>query len=164
MRLKSLLSCIESHAGGMPNRILVGGLGHVPGRAMPDKERYLAEQRDAVRALLMSEPRGGATMAGVIVTEPVTDEADCGLIWIEPWGYPPGCGHGTIATTTALVEAGIIKPRGAEHEIVYDTVPGPIRARVTLREDKVERVSVTYVPSFLQLDRATVELEPWGAL
>jgi proline racemase len=142
----------------------VGGLPHIPGRTMADKERFLKEERDDVRQLLMSEPRGSATMAGVIVTEPVSDEADCGLIWIEPWGYPPGCGHGTIATTTALVEAGILKPRGSEQEIVYDTVPGPIRARVTLSEDKVERVSVTYVPSFLELDSATVELEPWGAL
>ena len=123
MKLSGLLSCIDSHAGGMPNRIVVGGLPYVPGRTMADKERYLSEERDDVRQLLMSEPRGSATMAGVIVTEPVTAEADCGLIWIEPWGYPPGCGHGTIATTTALVETGILKPRGAEHEIVYDTVP-----------------------------------------
>jgi proline racemase len=164
MRFSNLLSCIESHAGGMPNRIVVGGLPHIPGRSMADKERYLKERRDDVRQRLMSEPRGSATMAGVIVTEPVTAEADCGLIWIEPWGYPPGCGHGTIATTTALVEAGILSPRGPEQEIVYDTVPGIVRARVSRRDDKVERVSVTYVPSFLELDRARVELEPWGAV
>jgi proline racemase len=164
MRLTGLLSCIDSHAGGMPNRILIGGLPHVPGRTMADKERFLKQERDDVRQRLMSEPIGGATMAGVIVTEPVTAEADCGLIWIEPWGYPPGCGHGTIATTTALIETGILTPHGPEQEVVYDTVPGPVRARVTLHDDRVERASVTYVPSFLQLDQARVTAEPWGAL
>ena len=164
MNLSGLLSCIDSHAGGMPNRIVVGGLPHVPGRTMADKERYLSQERDDVRQLLMSEPRGSATMAGVIVTEPVTAEADCGLIWIEPWGYPPGCGHGTIATATALAEAGILKPHGADNELVFDTVPGAIRVRLSLAGGKVEQVSVTYVPSFLQLDGATIQVEPWGKL
>ena len=103
-------------------------------------------------------------MAGVIVTEPVTAEADCGLIWIEPWGYPPGCGHGTIATATALAEAGILTPHGADNELVFDTVPGPIRVRLSLAGGQVKQVSVTYVPSFLQLDGATIQVEPWGKL
>jgi proline racemase len=164
MNLSGLLSCIDSHAGGMPNRIVIGGLPHVPGRTMADKERYLSQERDDVRQLLMSEPRGSATMAGVIVTEPVTAEADCGLIWIEPWGYPPGCGHGTIATATALAEAGILTPHGADNELVFDTVPGPICVRLSLAGGKVKQVSVTYVPSFLQLDGATIQVEPWGKL
>ena len=45
----------------------------------------------------MWEPRGHADMYGAIVTEPVREGSDCGVLFLHNEGFSTMCGHGIIA-------------------------------------------------------------------
>ena len=75
---------------------------------MLEKRRYAHEHLDAVRRRLMWEPRGHADMYGAIVTEPVAEDSDCGVLFLHNEGFSTMCGHGIIALTKVLVETGMV--------------------------------------------------------
>ena len=85
------------HAAGEPLRVIVDGLPPIPGARMLEKRRYAQEHLDAVRRRLMWEPRGHADMYGAIVTEPVREGSDCGVLFLHNEGFSTMCGHGIIA-------------------------------------------------------------------
>ena len=48
---------VDMHTGGEPVRIIVGGFPKVYGQNIPEKRRYVRENLDPLRKLLMHEPR-----------------------------------------------------------------------------------------------------------
>lgn len=147
---------LDAHAAGEPLRLIVEGYPAPKGRTMLEKRAWVKRHADAIRRALMLEPRGHADMYGAVLTEPVTDGADAGVLFMHNEGYSTMCGHGIVAVTTMAIERGLIHPRQA-NRIVYDSPAGLVHARacVQTREDgegsgvRVERVVFDNVPSFV---------------
>jgi proline racemase len=129
------------------------------------RRRYVREQLDGVRRLLMWEPRGHKDMYGCLLTPPVSSDAHAGVLFMHNEGYSTMCGHGVIGLVTALVETGQLPAPGpdAEAEVRLDTPAGLVRARARLEGGRVRDVTMRNVPSFVYATR-TVAVPGWGAV
>jgi proline racemase len=116
---------IDSHVGGEPARLIVGGLPPIPGQTINEKRLYLSENMDDVRLLVTREPRGHRDMFASILVEPETETAAFGLVYMDARRYPYLCGHATIAAVSALIELGLIDAHVPETPVVVDTPSGP---------------------------------------
>ncbi|NHZ86062.1 MAG: proline racemase, partial [Planctomycetia bacterium] len=81
------ITTIDTHTAGEPLRIVTSGIPELPGDTILAKRKYMMENYDHLRKLLMWEPRGHADMYGCIITPPVTQEADFGVIFMHNEGY-----------------------------------------------------------------------------
>jgi proline racemase len=144
-----VIRTIDAHAAGEPLRVIVDGLAPIPGATMLEKRRYARGHLDALRKRLMWEPRGHADMYGAIVTEPVAEGSDCGVLFLHNEGFSTMCGHGIIALTKVLVETGMFPARESPATIRIDTPAGLVVAQATLEGGKVRHVSFENVPSFV---------------
>ncbi len=145
MRLRTL----DYHTAGEPLRIVTGGLPDIPGETMLARRRFMQGQLDHYRRLLMLEPRGHADMYGAVLTDPVTEDGDVGVLFLHNEGYSTMCGHGIIALVTAGLEHGLFEIPNPQ-SIRIDTPAGRITACAN-RDAKgaVESVSFRNVPSFV---------------
>ena len=156
-RIKS----IDAHAAGEPLRLVIEGLPSPEGRTMLEKRAWARKRLDHLRQSIMLEPRGHTDMYGALLTEPVTDDAHAGLLFMHNEGWSTMCGHGVIAVTTIAIERGLIwsQPGGegeakpATVELRYDTPAGRVEARAHLAPHggavRVESVAFRNVPSFV---------------
>ena len=140
------VSVIDAHAAGEPLRVITGGLDRVPGATIVAKRRYAREHLDGVRRGLMFEPRGHADMYGAIVTEPVTADGDCGVLFMHNEGWSTMCGHGIIALTTVAIETGMLPWKDV---VLIDAPAGRITARPRREGAHVATVAFENVPSFV---------------
>jgi proline racemase len=148
MRWSRMISTIDAHTGGEPLRIITSGLPTLQGASILERRRWMQENHDDLRRILLWEPRGHADMYGAILTPPVTPEADFGVLFLTNEGYSTMCGHGIIALATALIETGAVERQAPETSIVFDAPAGLIRARACIEDDRVVSVSFVNVPSF----------------
>lgn len=148
MRASRTFDAVDSHTEGMPARVIVGGVGEIPGATMMDKRLHFMEHMDDVRRLLMFEPRGHSAMSGAILQPPTRDDADWGVVYIEVSGCLPMCGHGTIGVATVLVETGRVKVTEPVTTIRLDTPAGLVIAEVAVEDGVARSVTIRNVPSF----------------
>ena len=148
-RFPSRLVTIDSHTAGEPTRLIVGGVGPVPGEDMKQKRLYCMENLDHIRLQLTREPRGHRDMVAALVTEPTCKGADFGLVYMDARRYPYLCGHATIGAVTTLMDSGVLKARGPETAVLVDTPSGPMEAMAHIKDGKVESVGIRIVPSFV---------------
>jgi len=144
-----VITTLETHTAGEPLRIITSGFPEIPGKTILEKRRYLMENLDHLRKALMWEPRGHADMYGAIITEPVTPEADFGVIFLHNEGYSTMCGHATIALGKVAVECGLVEAKEPITEIKMDSPAGLIKIYAEVKNGKVERVYFHNVPSFV---------------
>jgi len=140
---------IDSHTGGEPTRLIVGGVQPIPGETVADKRLYLMREWDHIRLQLTREPRGHRDMVAALVTEPVTEGSDFGLIYMDARRYPYLCGHATIGAVTTLIEAGAVEAVEPETLVTIDTPSGPATATAHVQGRKVESVTIQLSPSFV---------------
>ncbi|MDQ4126218.1 MAG: proline racemase family protein [Actinomycetota bacterium] len=149
MTQPTIVTTTDYHTGGEPFRIVTGGVPPLEGASILEKRRYAKENLDAVRRLLVFEPRGHADMYGCFVTEPAGDGGDLGVVFFHNEGYSTACGHGTIALVTWALESGRIPPGGTAPQVVVDAPSGRLRTVARLEGDRVASVRFTNVPSFV---------------
>lgn len=149
MIIKKSLHAIDSHTMGEPTRIITSGIPKVPGKSMAEKKEYLENKLDYIRTAVMNEPRGHNDMFGSILMEPVSDEADFGIVFMDGGGYLNMCGHGSIGAASAIVETGMVDVTEPVTNVVLDAPAGIIKAEVIVENDKVKETTITNVPSFL---------------
>lgn len=113
---------------------------------MLEKRAYLQENLDHIRTSLILEPRGHADMYGCVLTPPVSDSSDVGVLFMHNEGYSTMCGHGVIALTTVAVGHGLVVESAV---ISLDTPAGTVHARPTIEGNRVVEVSFENVPSFV---------------
>ena len=152
---ESVFYAIDTHTVGEFTRIIISGFPALKGNTMIEKKQYLADHYDKYRQALMFEPRGHHDMFGALVTEPVHREADFGVIFMDTGEYLNMCGHGTIGTTTALIESGLVPAVEPYTEVVLDAPAGLIRVRARVQKGKVLDVTLTNVPAFLYRQNLT---------
>ena len=143
------LNTIDAHAGGGPLRLVVNGFPAPRGRTMADKVEWVRHHADHLRRLLMREPRGHADMSGAVLTEPIAPGSHAGVIFMNASGYPALSGHGIVALTTIALERGLLMPGGDGMTIVFDTAAGTVRARAAGTVERVARVALINVASFV---------------
>ncbi len=163
-RFTHIISAIDTHTAGEPTRIVLNGLPPIPGITMAQKKRYMKENLDYIRTLLMQEPRGHRDMFGAIVTPPTTDRAMYGILFMDNAGYLDMCGHGIIAITTALLEMGMVLPTEPETVVVFDTPAGLVKSHAKVEGNQVLEVSVANVASFLYAKDIELELPDVGKI
>ena len=74
------------HTGGEAVRIAVSGYPNIIGDTILDKRRYVKENLDHLRKLLMHEPRGHSEMYGVIPVASDIKEADMAVLFMHNEG------------------------------------------------------------------------------
>ena len=153
---------IDSHTQGEPTRLLIGGVGTLPGSTMKDKRDYFESHYDHVRMLLTREPRGHRGIMAAVVTEPVSPQGKFGLFYMDARRYPYLCGHATIGAVASLIEAGALDTDDGDTLITVDTPSGPLDAHTRIRDGRVESVAIEMVPSFVFDTGRELEIAGFG--
>ena len=153
---------IDSHTQGEPTRLLIGGVGELPGNSIIEKKEFFASRYDHLRMLLTQEPRGHRDMFAAIVTEPVSPEAQFGLIYMDAKRYPYLCGHATIGAVTTLIETGAIEAEDGDGIVIVDTPSGPLQAHTRVINGRVLSVGIDMVPSFVFKTDCSLEVPGFG--
>lgn len=139
---------VDAHTEGEPLRVILG-FPELEGNTIPALRRDARTRFDALRRALMWEPRGHADMYGCIVLEPVTEDADVGVLFTHNAGFSTMCGHGVIGVAAVLVEMGLVEQGAEETHLGIDTPAGLVRARVHGSRRNGTRVSFVNVPSYV---------------
>ncbi len=162
MRSIRTIHTVESHTEGMPTRVVVGGVGALPGATMEERRIWFMEHMDELRTFLMYEPRGHAAMSGAILQPPTRPDADIGILFIEVSGCLPMCGHGTIGVATVLVETGMVPVTEPVTTIRLDVPAGLVVAEVAVKDGHAEHVTIRNVPSFAYALDQTIQVPEFG--
>jgi proline racemase len=149
MEFKRHFSTVDMHTAGEPLRIITAGLPFIKGNTILEKRAFFRENLDDIRQVLMYEPRGHHGMYGCIMTPPVNEGSDFGVLFLHNEGYSSMCGHGIIAVVTYALETGLIAIRGEKQEVVIDSPAGKITALATCKGSRVKSVAFENVPSFV---------------
>lgn len=149
MIINKMYTTIDVHVAGEPLRIITDGLPKIKGKTQLERRQYCMHHLDHVREVLMYEPRGHHGMYGCIITEPATEHADFGVLFMHNEGWSTMCGHGIIGVITMGIETGRFKMTGKEQKFVIDTPAGEVVAYAKINGSKVESVSFENVPSFV---------------
>ncbi len=143
------IETVDYHTGGEPFRIVTGGVESPGGATLLERRRDAAERLDAVRALLVNEPRGHADMYGCFVVPPEDDGADLGVVFFHNAGYSTACGHGTIALVTWAIDEGLVAAEEPETRVVVDVPSGRLDTVARVEAGRVRSVRFRNVPSFV---------------
>jgi proline racemase len=162
MRVTRAISTVEVHTGGEPFRIVTSGVPRIPGSTILARRKWVGENCDELRRALMFEPRGHADMYGGLLTEPVSESADFGVIFMHNVGYSSHCGHGVIALSTAAVELGWVQRTVPETRVGIDAPCGFIETFVAWDGEHAGRARFVNVPSFLWKRDVTVQTASFG--
>lgn len=158
------ISTIDAHTEGEPLRIITDGYPEIKGNSILEKRQYLCDNLDNLRQLLMFEPRGHADMYGALITEPCTDEAKFGILFMHNEGYSSMCGHGIIAAVSVAIESkALAMPK--KHEVIgIDSPAGFIKAYAEFDADNKLAISFDNVPSFVEALNQTISIPKFGAI
>ena len=164
MTILRSVQTVESHTEGMPTRVVISGLGEIPGDTAFAKRAYFMEHMDHLREWLMFEPRGHSAMSGAILQKSTRPDADIGVVYIEVSGCLPMCGHGTIGVATVLVEKSLVPVVEPITTIRLDTPAGLVVVDVAVQDGRARSVTITNVPSFLYQKDQTVSVPGYGEI
>ncbi|MGE6650159.1 proline racemase family protein [Shewanella colwelliana] len=153
---------LDAHTEGEPLRIITSGYPEIVGDTILEKRQYVTEHLDRYRKLLMHEPRGHADMYGALLTPPVTEGADFGVLFLHNEGYSSMCGHGILAIVKVAVETGNIEV-GRERKIIKIDAPAGLITASAYR-DQTGKLVVSFhnVPSWAEALNCSVTVEGLG--
>jgi proline racemase len=164
MQSKRAISIVGCHAEGEVGDVIVGGVLPPPGRTMFERMSAMQREQDGLRRLLLCEPRGSVARHVNLVTPPIRDDCDIGMITMEPTEFVPMSGSNLICTVTVALETGIVAMREPETVVRVDTAAGPVRARATCRDGKCVSVEFANVPCFVDRLDAAIEVDGVGTV
>lgn len=96
------LSVIDSHTAGEPTRVVPIGAIELKGEDMVERREFFRTERDHLRRAVLCEPRGSDVLVGAVLTPPVSQGADAGVVFFNNASYLGMCGHGTIGVVETL--------------------------------------------------------------
>jgi len=142
----------DYHTAGEPFRIVTAGAPDIPGSTVLERREHAErdESIDAVRRLLVHEPRGHADMYGCFVVPPNDAGAHFGVLFWHKDGYSTACGHGTIALGVWAVRTGLVDAAdNGDTDVVIDVPSGRVTATVSCVDGEVCAVSFRNVPAYV---------------
>ena len=144
------ITTTEMHTGGEPLRIVENGFPEIKGGTILEKRRFIRENLDDIRKLIIFEPRGHFDMYAVILVKPDIVGVDIGTIFVHNEGYSTMCGHAVIALGRYAIDHGIVKnPVSPETKVVFQCPCGPVEAFVEYTNGKTGNVRFLSVPAFV---------------
>lgn len=143
---------------GEPTRVVISGMGPIPGTSMVEKRQYLVDSLDHIRTALMHEPRGHSDMFGAIILESRDPRADFGIIFMDGGGYLHMCGHGAIGAVTVALEMGLLGTVEPVTKVTLDTPAGLVFAKAEVEDQSVKSVTIQNVPSFLYREALPLDI------
>jgi proline racemase len=164
VKFERAIVAIDSHTEGAVTRVVIGGIPHIPGKSMQAKKEYLQQHLDHVRTSLVHEPRGWSNILACMITPPVTERADLGLIFMEGEGYVNMCGHGTMGAATVALEMGMVEANEPTTSVVFDTPVGMVTARAEVQDQVVKGITLRNVSSFLYEPDLPIEIPNLGVV
>ena len=164
MRARRSITVVGCHAGGEIGNVIVGGVLPPRGATVFEQMQTLQREGDALRRLLLREPRGSVACHANLVVPPTRDDCDAGFIIMEPTEYPAMSGSNTICTATVLLETGMLQMQEPETLVRLEAPGGVVEVRASCRDGRCESVELTNVPSFADRLDAPLEVERLGTL
>ncbi|CAM3860516.1 proline racemase family protein [Tsukamurella ocularis] len=164
LRRECTLELIDTQSGGDVSRIVVAGIGPIPGSTVREKARFLQSEGDGLRRLLLSEPYGDPAMSVDLIVEPGHAEAQAGYIIMEAMGYPMYSGSNTICTATALLQSGAIPMREGTQSVVLESPAGLARIRAEVRDGRVESITTQGEPAYVAREGLAVDVPYYGTV
>ncbi|HJB62882.1 MAG TPA: proline racemase family protein [Candidatus Microbacterium pullistercoris] len=158
------LTLIDAQSGGDVSRIVLDGVGPLPGATVLEKARYLQDEGDGLRRLLLSEPYGDPAMSVDLIVEPSHPEAQAGYIIMEAMGYPLYSGSNTICTATALLQSGTIPMQDGRQEIVLESPAGLARITAENAGGRVRSITTRGEPAYVADEGLSVEVPHYGTV
>ena len=143
-----VVETVEMHTGGEPVRIVCNLLEHIKGEDILTKRRFMSEQLDDVRRLLMFEPRGHYDMYGAVLVEPSLPGADLAVLFTHNQGYSTMCGHAVIALARFAVDSGQVQVVEPLTRVGIECPCGLVEAYVDVVNGAAGAVHFDSVPAF----------------
>ncbi|WP_427116734.1 proline racemase family protein [Pseudarthrobacter scleromae] len=162
MRFSRMLNVVDAHAEGESGKVVVGGIGLIPGETMFDKMLHFSEHQDNLRKLLLREPRGAVWHNANVVLPSNNPDADFGYIILESTEYPAMSGSNTMCVATVLLETGMLPMTEPVTNLVLESPAGLIRIEATCAGGKVERVKLVNQPVFVYHQDAKIDVPGVG--
>lgn len=150
------INAIDSHTGGEPTRVVIGGFPDLGTGSMAERLEIFLRDHDKLRSAIVREPRGHDAVVGALLCEPVEPDSAAGVIFFNNVGFLGMCGHGTIGLVKTLEHMGRIS--AGTHKI--ETPVGTVEAE--LGEDGM--VTITNVPSYRHAKDVAVDVEGYGTI
>ena len=150
------ISIIDSHTGGEPTRLVVGGAPDLGAGPLADRVARFRDGHDRFRRAVVCEPRGSDVLVGALLCEPHAPDCIAGIIFFNNVGYLGMCGHGMIGVVASLAFLGRIGP--GRHRI--DTPAGVVEA--LLHDDG--SVTIDNVPARRTQKGVQVRVDGYGAV
>ncbi|MDT0603588.1 4-hydroxyproline epimerase [Thalassotalea castellviae] len=160
---KGTFFCIDAHTCGNPVRLVTSGHPELKGETMSEKRQDFLENHDWIRQGLMFEPRGHDMMSGAFLYPPCCENSDGSILFIETSGCLPMCGHGTIGTVTAAIQAGLLKPK-QPGKLILDVPAGQIDIDYQMTGDQVSAVKLYNVAAYLAHQNVELNIPELGKL
>ena len=159
-----MLNVVDCHADGESGKVVVGGVGDVPGHTMFDKRGYLQQNLDQLRELLLFEPRGAVWHNANIILPSNNPEASLGYVILESTEYPVMSGSNTMCVATVLLETGILPLHEPLTQLVLESPAGLIRVHCECRDGKVIRAKLYNQPAFVYYLDEQIDVPGLGPL
>lgn len=147
---------IDSHTGGEPTRVIVGGGPDLGQGTMAERRAVFRRRFDGYRSAVVNEPRGSDVIVGAILCEPVDPACAAGVIFFNNVGYLNMCGHGTIGVAVTLAHLGRI---GMGRHLLETPV-----GHVAIDYHGNNRVTIENVPSHRLHKDLPLEVEGFGTI
>ena len=156
MGIMHSIDVIDSHTGGEPTRVVIGGFPELGAGTLPEQRQRFHDLHDRWRSAIACEPRGSSTVVGALLLPAQTEQACAGVIFFNNVGYLGMCGHGTIGVIRTLQYLGRIEP--GRHWL--ETPVGTVGAE--LHEDG--RVTIDNVESYRHAADVRIEVPGYGSV
>jgi proline racemase len=163
MRSTRVIHVVSCHAEGEVGDVIVGGVAPPPGDTLWEQRRFI-ENDHTLRRFVLNEPRGGVFRHVNLLVPPIDPHAQLGMIIMEPADTPPMSGSNSICVATVVLETGIVPMTEPETSLVLEAPGGLVKALALCREGKVERITITNVPSFVDQLEVPLEVSGLGTL
>jgi proline racemase len=164
LQVGPIIEAVDAHACGEPGRVIVGGVGDVPGATMFDKMTWLQANRDDLRLRMLREPRGYPAANCNLILPSNHPDAQAGYVIMEQVEYPGMSGTNTMCVVTVLLETGMLPMQEPMTELTLESPAGLIRVTAACRDGKVESVTFRNVPAFATHIAAPVEVPHLGTV
>ncbi|KAM6954242.1 trans-L-3-hydroxyproline dehydratase [Aplochiton taeniatus] len=157
------LSVVDMHTGGEPLRIMLSGYPEIGGDSVLSKRRYVKENLDQIRKVLMFEPRGHYDMYGALIVDSEIPGADLGVIFMHNEGYSTMCGHAVIALGRYAIDYKLVKElKSPETQVNIHCPCGLVKAFVEYSNGITGRVRFQSVPAFVFATDVIVPVGGYG--
>ena len=131
------IAVVDSHTGGEPTRVVIGGFPPLRAASLAERRVELANTHRRLATAIVDEPRGNEPMVGALLTEPVDERCVTGVIFFDRTMVLGMCGHGTIGLVETLHRLGRIGPGDHLVETPVGIVPVLLEADHVVTVDNV---------------------------